>query len=120
MVGYPHTPDSQSGEWIGIFRDTCTDDPIVVCLMSEEFQPCLGYYNIEIPGKTSIYTPNYAAIPYLSIMLEEVRKLTITMGTNGNDMVNQYKGMIRRVCTTLVEKGPKKKEMLFYYEMMDK
>lgn len=39
------------GEWIGIFESPTNDTPVVACLTSDNFQPCLGYYNVEIPAK---------------------------------------------------------------------
>lgn len=42
------------------------------------------------------------------------------MDTNGEDLVNNYKEIIRRIRVAHVTRGPKKKEMLLYYGRVDK
>lgn len=67
-------PRVECGEWIGVFAGAEDNMPMIVCPTSTEFQPCLGFYTIEILEKTSIYISTNILAPYLNKILEKVRK----------------------------------------------
>lgn len=104
------TPRMTSGEWFGVFSNVNDLAPMVVCLACDSFQPCTGYYTVEIPWKTAMYVPSHNTSAYLLSIPEEKRKLTAVNDSLGEDLVNKCKGLVRRVRVTMIKRGPRKKK----------
>lgn len=107
-------------EWLGIFSNTNNILPLAICQALETFQPCLGFNNVEIPWQTTICVAHNVSFPYVPPIAKELTSTSTSMDLRGEDMVNKYMELVRRVWIAFVSRGPKKKEILLYYGQVDK